>query len=199
MYASNSIFSRIRAYQAAMQNAPQVNIRAQVPFENRIKRGWFGQLPAEVVTPRPMPIVGLTNKGGGGIRKDGYYHRDAQMGKDSALGDWTDILAGSAEGGEDTGPSNMGPMPTAGGGGILSTLFSGFGNILNQTATTYADMKAKELLAGQATKTATAQYNARLAMPPTGVFSSMGAGMNTGTMLTLAAAGVGLYLIMRKK
>jgi hypothetical protein len=195
MYPSNSIFDRIRAMQAAAQNAPQVNIRAQVPFENRIKRGWFGQLPAEVVTPRPMPIVGLTNKGGGGIRKDGYYHRDAQMGRDSALGDWTDILAGSAEGGEDTGPSNMGPMPTAGGGGILSSLFAGFGDILNKTATSYATMKSKEILAGQTVKTANAQYQARLAMPPTSILG----GMTTGTMLTLAAAGVGLYLVMRKK
>ena len=196
MYPSNSIFDRIRAYQASTQAAtPQVNIRAMTPFQDRLKRGWFGQLPAEVVTPRPMPVIGLKNGPGGGIRKDGYYHKDAQMGRDMALGDWTDILAGSAEGGEDTGPSNMGPMPTAGGGGILSSLFAGFGDILNKTATSYATMKSKEILAGQTVKTANAQYQARLAMPPT----TMLGGLSTGTVLTLAAAGVGLYLVMRKK
>lgn len=192
MYPSGSIFDRIRSFQAARLPVPQVNIRAATPFADRPR--WFGQLPAEVVVPRPMPVVGLTNQGGGGIRKDAYYHKDAQAGRDSMLGDWTDILAGSAEGGEDTGPTNMGPMPTAGGGGILSSLFSGFGDILNKTATNYATMKSKEILAGQSVKTANAQYQARLAMPPT-----MLGGMTTRTMLTLAAAGVGLYLVMRKK
>lgn len=193
MYPSGSIFDRIRAFQAARLPVPQVNIRAATPFVDRPR--WFGQLPAEVVVPRPMPIVGLTNKGGG-IRRDGMNHRDAQMGRDSMLGDWTDILAGSAEGGEDTGPTNMGPTPPASsGGGILSSLFSGFGDILNKTATSYASMKSKEILAGQTVKTANAQYQARLAMPPT----TMLGGLSTGTVLTLAAAGVGLYLVMRKK
>jgi len=184
--------------QAARQNQPQINIRAATPFVDRPRpRGWFGQLPAEVVIPRPMPIVGMTNKGGGGgVRQYGMNHREAQYGQDSMPGDWTDILAGSAEGGEDTGPTNMGPTPPASsGGGILSSLWAGLGGILNQTATSYASMKSKEILAGQTAKTANAQYQARLAMPPTTILG----GMTTGTMLTLAAAGVGLYFALRKK
>lgn len=153
-------------------------------FSNRF------QLPPEVTAPRPQPIVGDTPRGfGGGGRADSILHRKMTE-RDGMLGDWADILAGSAEGGEDTGPSTMGPTAPAG-GGILDSLFSGFGSILKKTATDYASLKSREVLAGQSVKTANAQYQARMNMPPQGISNT--------TILTAAAAALGLWFILRKK
>lgn len=178
--------------------APGVSIPAPSPIQ-QMKRGWFGQLPAEVVTETPYPVAGAIRYAGGG-RVLGLSHREVMSsldrGANTGLGDWTDLLEGTSEGGEDLGPSNTGPMPpatTPGGGGILESLWSGFGQVLGKTATDYATLKSREVIAGQTVKTANAQYQARLAMP--GTF----AGMSTGTLLTLGAVGLGLFLILRKK
>lgn len=191
----SNIFDRLRSAQAAQ--AAQAG--ATLPAPTPILSPWFKrrfQLPIEFEPrPRPMPVAGAIvprAAGGGGFKA--YNHRDARFGQDSPLGDWTDFMS-SAEGGEDTGPVNMGPAAPepapSSGGGILESIFSGFGKILGGTVTKYADLKSRELLSTQNVKTANAQYQARLAMPtPT---------LNTNTLLMLAAGGLGLYFIMRKK